>query len=50
MLIGLPPNVLKCTRFFITSEMRTVVVMPPSGAPLPMPLAIVIMSGTTSQF
>ena len=28
----------------------TVVVIAPSGAPLPMPLAIVTMSGTTSQF
>ena len=51
MLIGLPPNVLKWTRFFITSAISgRVVVIAPSGAPLPMPLAIVTMSGTTPQF
>ena len=50
MEIGLPPKVLKWMRFFITSAISGRVTHAPSGAPLPMPLAIVTMSGVTPQF
>ena len=48
--IGLPPNVLKWTRFVITRAISGRVTHAPSGAPLPIPLAIVTRSGVTPQF
>ena len=48
--IGLPPKVLKWRRFFIMAAISGRVTHAPSGAPLPMPLAIVTRSGVTPQF
>ena len=51
MLTGLPPNVLKWMRFVITARRyRVVVVIAPSGAPLPIPLAMVTISGRHPSF
>ena len=47
---GLPPKVLKWMRLVSASAISRRVVTAPSGQPLPMPLAIVTMSGTTPEF
>jgi len=41
------PNVLKCRRCASTAAISGVVTTAPSGSPLPMPLAMVTMSGMT---
>ena len=47
---GLPPNVLKWMRFVMVRAISGRVTQAPSGAPLPIPLAMVTRSGVTPQF
>lgn len=47
---GFPPKVLKCSRCDIFLAISSVVTTAARGNPLPMPLAIVTMSGTTPWF
>ena len=47
---GFPPKVLKCSRCDIFFAISSVVTTAARGKPLPMPLAIVTMSGTTPWF
>lgn len=44
---GLPPKVLKWIFYLITAPISLVVATAANGVPFPIPLAIVIMSGTT---
>ena len=49
MEIGLPPKVLKWMRWVSASAISRLVVTAASGSPLPIPLAVVTMSGSTPE-